>query len=214
MLDKVINFLVVVTISFSQAGQTIACELNYQAALTHALIPDRTPFTVQHRSEELVEYFVSGLGNACGYRIFGLEREEAIEKLLDILINTDPAHLTLPYQHVLQCIKNEICELDNDLFRQLYFTSLETHERIDFVDTSHVIEYLGYLQQSQSKLTTIVNYHDNQEVLPVDKSLGVMNALAYLANKNLYIYQKTDNNQLILTHRYVINGVQQCVRAL
>ncbi len=160
------------------------------------------PLIVQDRDETFHEYYISGSGFACGFRLFGLERQQGVS-----LLEKNLTSLT-----VQKFIKNSICNEDSARFFKIFKRAQPTGHLEKFASKSRNQKlYLNYFKKDKTELDIIGNcYSDGRTAEGGESCLGLMDALAYIQRKNLYIYKKPENDEhdLFLYHVFSMPGNQ------
>ena len=178
--------------------------------------PDRSsPLPVKKRPETFYKYFTSGDDNSCGFRIFGLERSAGIE-LIKYHMFKDVVH---------KYIANTISTETEDRFYQIFGTSQDHLNLNEFSRLPHnQLQYLNFLKTDRSELEITKNCKkDGSRLNMVQPEFGLndadacfrlINALAYIQGKSLYIYQESKTpGYLKLAHRFPVANSKERLTA-
>ena len=195
--------------------------LRYQRQISDAVnlaIPDRSsPLLVKGSQDTFNTYYTSGKENSCGFRIFGLERAEALELLAN--------HINDPVVH--KYIANTISTEPEDRFEQIFNLPRENITDLDgfLNEGSNQLAYLNFLKGDGSELEITKNCKKNGARLNMvrpefgltdaDSCFRLINAIAHLQGKSLYIYQHSKTpGYLKFAHRFPAKRSQGRLNAL
>ncbi len=187
-----------------------AMESNELESIIESLKPQRThPHSVVNRPQEhFHEYYLSGAGLSCGFRIFGLERKEGISLIRQNLTSAT----------IQKFVSNSIFQEEANKFKEIYHQEKEDIDLEGFsADDKNRHTYLDFYAEENRALPLEVNRFENGAPVPnYEKTFGLLDALALLQKKNLYVYvrREGDPSSLLLVHTCFIHVDSPYLRSL
>ena len=192
---KIIYFFVLSVLGSTLSNAMDSKELD---SIIESLTPQRTqPHSVVNRPQEnFHEYYLSGAGLSCGFRIFGLERKEGIE-LIRSNLNSNT---------VKKFVSNSILREEGNNFKEIYHqekNEVPNLKEFSQNDDNRKI-YLKFYAEEARALPLEMNRFRNGNAIPnSEETFGILDALPHIQQKNLYVYVRDDpSSSLILMHTF------------